>query len=327
MTDHRVDTTARLAQWRIDTLASSSTYRKSDPFKIGKWNWRLVVEKNRNLLIKLYPEISSLNKESPPIASFIIQVVCSLGGRKTFVHPEIRDKQLKSNGDFVWAIEVPLAGKFIIDVEFLDLKTLSPNGGESCSVWTEHFTQKDFQATTLSSIGKMLSESIHTDIIINTSNGSVGAHRAILAARSPVFKSMFSHDLKEKEMSVINISDMSIEACQAFLSYIYGNIIDQHFLTHRLELLRAADKYDVTDLKEACHESLLDDIDTNNVLERLQNASLYRLPKLKICCMQYLVRFGKIFDILEEFTGFIQSADRELIGEVFNEVLSVWKGF
>ncbi|XP_076932427.1 BTB/POZ domain-containing protein At1g55760-like [Bidens hawaiensis] len=329
MTDnvYRVDTTARLAQWRIDGLGSS-TYRKSDSFKIGKWNWRLVLEKNRHLLVKLYPEISSLNnKDSPPIASFIIQVVCSLGGRTTLVHPEIRDKQLKSSDDFVWAIDVPLGGKFIIDVEFLDLKTASPNGGESCSVWTEHFTHKYSQATALSSIGKMLSESIHTDIIINASDGSIGAHWAVLAARSPVFKTMFSHDLKEKEMSVINISDMSIETCQVFLNYIYGNIIDQDFITHRLDLLRAADKYDIMDLKDACHESLLDDIDTNNVLERLQNASLYHLPKLMICCMRYLVKFGKIFDILEDFTMFIQSADRELIGEVFNEVLSVWKGF
>ena len=35
---YRVETTSRLAQWRIDNLASC-TYRKSDPFKIGKWNW------------------------------------------------------------------------------------------------------------------------------------------------------------------------------------------------------------------------------------------------------------------------------------------------
>ncbi|KAL8194061.1 hypothetical protein R6Q57_026303 [Mikania cordata] len=37
MTD-RLETTSRLAQWRIVSLASSS-YRKSDPFKIGNWNW------------------------------------------------------------------------------------------------------------------------------------------------------------------------------------------------------------------------------------------------------------------------------------------------
>ena len=43
-----------------------------------------------------------------------------------YMHAEITDKQLKNNDDFVWAIEVPLTGKIIIDVEFLDLKIASP---------------------------------------------------------------------------------------------------------------------------------------------------------------------------------------------------------
>lgn len=173
----------------------------------------------------------------------------------------------------------------------------------------------------------MLTENIHTDIIINASDGSIGAHRAVLAARSPVFRSMFSHDLKEKELSTINISDMSIEPVQALLSYIYGNIEHEEFMTHRLALLHAADKYDFTDLKEACHDSLLEDIDTKNVLERLQTAFLYQLPKLKSSCFRYLVKFGKIFDIRDEFNTFLQNADRELISEVFHEVLGAWKGF
>ena len=173
----------------------------------------------------------------------------------------------------------------------------------------------------------MLTEGIHTDIIINASDGSIGGHCSVLAARSPVFRSMFSHNLQEKELSIINISDMSIEACQAFLSYIYGNIKHEEFLTHRLALLRAADKYDISDLTEACHESLLEDIDTKNVLERLQNAALYQLPKLKSSCMRYLVRFGKIFDIRDDFNAFLQCADRELIDDIFHEVLNTWKGF
>ncbi|KAA8523514.1 hypothetical protein F0562_009937 [Nyssa sinensis] len=323
---YRVETTSRLAQWRIDNLASCA-YRKSDPFKIGKWNWHLAVEKNRMLSIKLYPEISNLTRDNPPIASFVIRLVCSTGDRSALIHPEIKDKQLKNNDDFVWAIEVPLTGKFIIDVEFLDLKTASPHGGEPCSIWAEGLTQKQSNATAIAALGRMLSESIHTDIVINASDGSIGTHRAVLAARSPVFHSMFSHDLKEKELSTINISDMSIEACRAFLNYIYGNIQSEDFLTHRLALLQAADKYDVSDLKVACHESLLEDIDTKNVLERLQNASLYQLPELKTSCMRYLVKFGKMFDIRDDFSSFLQCADRELIAEIFQEILSVWKGF
>ncbi|XP_076882567.1 BTB/POZ domain-containing protein At1g55760-like [Bidens hawaiensis] len=328
MTDsaYRVETTPRLAQWRIDNLVSF-TYRKSDPFKIGNWNWHLVVEKSRSFSTKLYPEIKNLTRDSYPIASFNIRLISSFGGRKVLVHPEVRDKQLKTSDDFIWVLEVPSTGKFIIEIEFLDLKTASSNGSEYHSIWAEGSIQKESSASALSSHGRMLSESIHTDIIIHASDGIIEAHRAVLAARSPVFHSMFSHDLKEKELSTINIPDMSIKACEAFLNSLYGNIKSNDFVNHRLDLLRAADKYEVLDLKEACHESLVEDIDTNNVLIRLQIAHLYRLPRLKICCMQYLVKFGKICEIQDEFNAFIQSADRELIAEVFTELLSVWKGF
>ncbi|XP_068641299.1 BTB/POZ domain-containing protein At1g55760 [Aristolochia californica] len=323
---YRVETTSRLAQWRIDNLASC-TYRKSDPFRMGNWNWYLSVEKNRLLYVKLYPVISNLNKDQPPIASFFARVRSSLGERRTLIHPGIKDKQLKNNDDFVWPIETLLAGKFVIDIEFVDLKTASTDGSEPSSIWAKGFIDSRSSVTALSSLGRMLSEDIHTDITINASDGSIKAHRSVLATRSPVFRSMFSHNLKEKELSTIEISDMSIESCQAFLNYIYGNIQHEEFLTHRLALLRAADKYDIDDLKEACHDSLLEDIDTKNVLERLQNASLYRLPILKSCCLRYLVNFGKIFDIRDEFNAFLQFADRELITEVFQEVLAAWKGF
>ncbi|XP_010676119.2 BTB/POZ domain-containing protein At1g55760 [Beta vulgaris subsp. vulgaris] len=323
---YRVHTTSRLAQWRIDNL-SSCTYRRSDPFNIGLWNWHLALEKNRVLILKLYPEISNLTRDNPPIASFVIRVLSSVGDRNPLFHPEIRDQQLKNSDDFVWPIDVPLTGKFIIDVEFLDLKTSSPQGGEPCSIWAEGSSSRSSNSAALSSLTRMLTDGIYTDITINTSDGCVGAHRAVLAARSPVFRSMFSHNLQEKELSIINIPDMTVESCQALLSYLYGCIGHKEFLHHRLSLLRAADKYDIADLKEACHVSLLEDIDAKNVLERLQNAALYQLPELKSSCMRYLVQFGKIFDLRDDFNVFLQCADRELIAEIFQEILATWKGF
>ncbi|KAI4321734.1 hypothetical protein MLD38_035082 [Melastoma candidum] len=323
-----VDTTSRLAQWRINDLSSACTCLKSDPFKLGPWNWNLFLEKNRVLYVKLFPEPSAFTRASPPVASFVIRIVSLDGGnRKILAHPQVTDKEIKCRDDFVWAVDVPLRGRLIIDVEFLDLKARTVmQGDEPCSIWAEGPAQKTSNDTSLSTLGRMLKEGIHTDIVVNASDGSIGAHRAVLASRSAVFRSMFSYDLKEKELSAIDISDMSIEACEVFLKYIYGNIQHGDFLTHRLSLLRAADKYDIPELKEACHESLLEDIDTTNVLGRLQYAWLFSLDKLQSRCMLYLVKFGKIFDIRDDFTSFMKSADRELVAEVFNEVLSVWRG-
>ncbi|KAL1307258.1 BTB/POZ domain-containing protein At1g55760 [Arachis ipaensis] len=319
---YRVETTCRLAQWRIDNLASC-TYRKSDPFTIAIWNWHLSVERNRVSCVKLFPEATN----NLPLSSFVIRLLSSVKDRKALAQLEVRDKLLSSREGFVWGIEVPLPGRFIIHVEFLDLKTSSSNGEDICSIWPNRIMQQRSNSAALESLSRMLMEGMHTDITINASDGSIGAHRAVLAARSPVFRSMFSHDLKENDDSTINISDMSTESCQAFINYLYGIIEHQEFLMHRLELVRAADKYDICDLRDVCHESLVEDIDSSNVLERLQNAYLYGLPKLKISCMQYLVKFGKIFDIRDDFIVFLQTADRDLITQIFYEVLSVWNGF
>ncbi|XP_074303469.1 BTB/POZ domain-containing protein At1g55760-like [Silene latifolia] len=324
--NYMVETTCRLARWSIQNLSTCS-YRRSDPFKIGLWNWHLALEKNRVLMIKLYPEISNLSRENPPIASFVIRVLSSVDDCKPLVHPEVTDQQLKNNDDFIWPLDLQIGGKFIIDVEFLDLKTACPHGGEPSSIWADGLTQKRSHSAALTCLSRMLTEDTYTDIVINASDGSVGAHRAVLATRSPVFRSMFAHDLKESQFSTINISDMSIESCHAFLSYLHGTIKHSEFLVHRLALLHAADKYDISDLKETCHESLLEDIDAENVLERLQNASLYQLPELKDCCMKYLVKFGRVFDIRDEFNAFLQYADRDLIAEIFQEVFVTWKGF
>ncbi|GKB92516.1 BTB/POZ domain-containing protein [Tanacetum coccineum] len=109
---------------------------------------------------------------------------------------------------------------------------------------------------------------IHTDITILAFDGSIGAHREVLASRSPVFDCMFIHNFKEKDFSSISIPDI-------------------------LYLIKAADKYDVIDMKDVCHESLIDDIDSENVLERLQTAFMYRILRLKVSCIEYLVKFGE----------------------------------
>lgn len=168
----------------------------------------------------------------------------------------------------------------------------------------------------------MLQEGILTDITINTADGSIQAHRVVLAASSTVFRSMFIHNLKEKQLSTVDISDMSFDECQAFINYLYGNLHEKEFIAHRIALLGAADKYDVSDLKATCLNSLLQDMDTENLIERLQVAHLYRLSELKKSCIRLLVEFRKLYEIQDDFNKFIKVADNEIVVEILQHVLS-----
>ncbi|XP_078163527.1 BTB/POZ domain-containing protein [Carex rostrata] len=322
--DSKVETIARLGQWRIDTFGPCS-YRRSDSFRLGIWNWYLSVEKNRVMVVRLYPEPCRLAKEQPPLARFMLRVSNTAPGRRCCVSP-VHEKVLRGSDDFVWQVDSMFHGRFTVDVEFLDLKIASINGGEPSPIWPdEDMLQPLASRSSLRCLSRMLSESIHTDVTIHTSDGDLQAHKAVLSATSPVFASMFFHDLRENQLSTIDINDMTLGSCSALLGYIYGDIDQGEFWKHRVALLAAADKYDIADLKSCCEESLVEDIGLGNVLERLQEAWLYRLVGLKKACMSYLFEFGKIHDLRDEINAFFRQADRELMVEMFHEILGAWK--
>ncbi|XP_041014767.1 BTB/POZ domain-containing protein At1g21780-like [Juglans microcarpa x Juglans regia] len=324
MADTKVETISRLAQWKIENFSPCS-FKKSDPFKIGIWNWQLSIEKNRLLYVRLFPEPSRLSKEQPPLARFVLRVSKTGANRMLYISP-IHERLLRTYEDFVWSVDSAFHGRFIIDVEFLDLKICPLDGGEACSVWpSDQMMQSSSAQNSLQCLSRMLDEAIHSDLTINTVDGTLRAHKAILSASSPVFQSMFHHNPKEKESSTIYIEDMSRESCMALLNYLYGTIKQEDFWKHRLTLLGAANKYGIVHLKEACEEGLLEDINSGNVLERLQEAWLYQLNKLKKGCLMYLFDFGKIYDVRDEVDNFFRHADRELMLEMFQEVLTVWK--
>uniref|UniRef100_A0A2P2K3V8 BTB domain-containing protein n=2 Tax=Rhizophora mucronata TaxID=61149 RepID=A0A2P2K3V8_RHIMU len=324
MGDSKVETISRLAQWRIENFGPCS-YKRSDPFRVGIWNWHLSIEKSRYLNIHLFPEPSRVSKEQPPIARFVLRVSIVGVNRRPYISP-VHERLLRTSEDFVWPLDSTFYGRFIIDVEFLDIKICPLNGGDASSIWpSDRSMQSVSTQNTLRCLSRMLDEAIHADVTINTADGTLRAHKAILSASSPVFQSMFHHNLKEKESSTIHIQDISLESCRALLTYLYGTIKQEDFWKHRLALLGAANKYDITDLRDACEESLLEDINSMNVLERLREAWLYQLNKLKKGCMTYLFDFGKIYDVREEINNFFRHADRELVLEMFQEVLTVWK--
>ena len=69
----------------------------------------------------------------------------------------------------------------------------------------------------LNELGALLSAGLHSDVTLVCEGEEIRAHKAILAARSPVFKAMFANKMSESLDGKVMIDDASLAAVHAFV--------------------------------------------------------------------------------------------------------------
>lgn len=136
----------------------------------------------------------------------------------------------------------------------------------------------------------------HTDCVLKVGEKSFPAHKAILSARSPVFHAMFGHkENQEAQNSEASLEDVTGEAVEAMLKFIYQDYVD---VSHRPgEILAAADKYRLDQLKVTCEKALCGDLSVQNFCERLRLADFFSAPTLRRRVLTFFNRHrGEILD-------------------------------
>lgn len=130
------------------------------------------------------------------------------------------------------------------------------------------------------------------------------AHKAILAARSPVFAAMFTHQsTSESLQGRVEISDASAEVFEHFLAYIYTGqapSMDQlaekllplsdkvfHYTIIRYYNFYLSIQYQVDSLKALCENTLCSKLSPNLVTEYLVLADTHNAAKLKAKAFEY----------------------------------------
>ncbi|KAH9403207.1 hypothetical protein TYRP_015085 [Tyrophagus putrescentiae] len=116
----------------------------------------------------------------------------------------------------------------------------------------------------------------------------IPVHKALLAARSPVFAAMFRHeDTKEAQESQVVISDVRAEVFKDLLQFVYTGVKPK---CGRLttELLTLADKYQVEELKKNCEEYLSASLAVFNVVSYFRIAHLHNAAALKESCLKFM---------------------------------------
>ncbi|KAL6848391.1 hypothetical protein ACP4OV_021685 [Aristida adscensionis] len=120
------------------------------------------------------------------------------------------------------------------------------------------------------------------------------AHRAVLAARSPVFKAELIGSMAEATMPCITLHEINPAIFRAMLRFIYTDALPEddelgdspfHMMLH---LFVVADRYALDRLKLMCAQKLWDNVSVDTVATLLASAEMYSCLDLKSKCIEFL---------------------------------------
>ncbi|GLT81883.1 hypothetical protein SLE2022_003120 [Rubroshorea leprosula] len=151
-----------------------------------------------------------------------------------------------------------------------------------------------------SHFGKLLENMDGSDVTFNVAGEKFHAHKLVLAARSPVFRSKFFDEAEEDTREVV-ITDLEPKVFKALLQFIYRDTLSEEVEsvgsssssvssiseTLTMKLLAVADRYSLERLKMMCESHLCKDISVNTVSKMLTLANEYRAIELRAVCLRF----------------------------------------
>ncbi|XP_049799667.1 speckle-type POZ protein-like [Schistocerca nitens] len=125
-------------------------------------------------------------------------------------------------------------------------------------------------------LGALLESREAADVTLEVSGSRLSAHKAILAARSPVFRAELRDVTTDSGSLTIRISDMKEDVLRQVLCFMYTDQVPR-LRAYVAHLLVAADRYNIPLLKELCEDTLAKNITT-------ANASIIAVIAVKCSC-------------------------------------------
>lgn len=171
-------------------------------------------------------------------------------------------------------------------------------------------------------LGRLLDSSAadgSSDVSFVVVGKTFSAHRAVLAARSPVFKAQLYGSVADARMPCITLHDIAPSTFKALLRFMYTDDLttlipwtgdDGSASSEMVErLLVAADLYQLDRLKLLCARRLWDDVSVDTVAATLACSETYSCLELKKKCVAFLAD-EKNFRSAVLTDGFVQLVQR-----------------
>lgn len=129
----------------------------------------------------------------------------------------------------------------------------------------------------------LVGSDVYADVVFIVDGQTVPAHRALLAARSSYFRQLFNDAKSEK----ISIDGVRHPIFLAVLKYLYTARIDVDPRL-ALEMVVAADRFGLSDMKAHCFGKIEQNFDAANVCEILALADSHGAESLKTAALRFI---------------------------------------
>lgn len=141
--------------------------------------------------------------------------------------------------------------------------------------------------------GNLLHGGLSTDFTINVVDNQnqktmdFAVHKVVLAARSEVFRAMFTFS-ENKQISTV-IEDFNVKVVAAMVEYMYTGMVDERLMRKRAQdLLRIADYYNLEELHNQCETVMAENLDVENAMDILVFADKFNCHYLKQVTVQFI---------------------------------------
>jgi hypothetical protein len=124
------------------------------------------------------------------------------------------------------------------------------------------------------------------DFAIHVGANKVYCHKLILSLTSTYFRRMFESNMKEARNNYVHLKDIDFATLKDLLKFMYSDEVDVSEIT--VELMEAADRFEVMRLKEICCNQAKKGMDLKNVGVLWETAYILNMEELIHDCVAFM---------------------------------------